>query len=83
MYRSLPSGSDEPMGKLLHSKILFTNVLLLSPPQHSDLYCDYGSALIFHYATEDAQIMVDANGEQERSRFYTSRKVLHVAFMAQ
>lgn len=80
---ALPDTTKSPMKQLFRSDILFTGILILSPPGLERTLCDYGEFLIFEFATEYADLMASINQDRETFRFSTYHDVLRASFVAQ
>ena len=79
----LPDPSMRPIRNLFHADVLYSSVLILSPPDLIDTLCDYGKFLIFEYTTEYATLMVSISRDHERSAFSSYHDALAVSFVAE
>ena len=82
IFSSLALNINDSLKSSLRIEMLFTNVVILSPHQQSDLGCDYSDALIFQYILEYAQIMVGMGEYRRRPTFFTYLEVLRTSFVA-
>jgi hypothetical protein len=79
----LPDHMQEPHQRIFWSDVLYSSILILSPPGFVGELCDYGKFLIFEYAAEYAESMVQISGDQERFVFLTYHDKLRASFIAQ
>ena len=78
----LPDPSMRPIRNLFRSDVLYSSVLILSPPDLTDTLCDYGKFLVFEYATEYADLMFSITLDHERSAFSSYQDALAISFIA-
>lgn len=78
---NLPHVILRPMKQLLRSEVLYGCIIALSPPGSSKTSA-YGTALLFHYAVEYADIMSSVDGDSNNFAFCTSNDVLRASHVA-
>ena len=68
----IPNTMKRPMRRLVRSDLLYSNILILSPRAFKIPVPEYGTALIFDYATEYARLVPRDDANSEESAFWTS-----------
>ena len=79
----MPDTIGRSMKQLLHSDVLFSSVLILSPSGLDGKLNDYGKFLIFDYVVEFAETMSSISQDQESVAFYTSHDLRRTSFVAE
>ena len=83
-YSSLQPQISQAMRHHAYCEVLFSNVLMLTPPTWVDELPEQGRILVFQYAQEYAERLNHSiNDGQENVGFYTSHDLLRVSFVAQ
>lgn len=78
----LPDHIQKPHKRMFRLDVLYSSILILSPPGLVGELCDYGKFLIFEYAAEYAESMLAIGGAQERFVFLTYHDKLRASFIA-
>lgn len=78
---NLPNVILRPMKQLLRSEVLYGCIIVLSPPG-SIMTNPYGTALLFSYAVEYAEIMSTADGDLNNFAFCTSNDLIRASHVA-
>lgn len=81
--KDLPDHIQKPHRKIFLSDVLYSSILILSPPNLVGKLCDYGKFLIFEYTAEYAESMVSISGDQEHFTSLTYHDKLRASFVAQ
>ena len=71
----------DPIKQLLRCEVLYSSILILSPPDLDDDITDYGKFLIFEYAVEYADLMSSVGSDTEQFAFYTSLDMMRASFI--
>ena len=77
----VPDQIKDPIKKLLRCEVLYSSILILSPPDLDDDITDYGKFLIFEYAVEYADLMSSVDSDMGQFAFYTSLDMLRASFI--
>lgn len=79
----LPEHMQKPLKRAFRCDVLYTSVLILSPPYLEGDFYDYGKFLIFEYAAEYAELMVWVICNQECLVLSTYHDLLRTSFIAE
>lgn len=83
-YSNLKPQISQAMRHHAYCEVLFSNVLMLTPPNWVDELPEQGRILVFQYAQEYAERLNHSiNDGQGNVGFYTSHDLLRVSFVAQ
>ena len=82
LHEKLPGLKIRPIRKLFRTDVLYSSILILSPPHLCEMLGDYSKFLIFEYAAEYAELMASISKDQERFAFYTYYDALAASFVA-
>ena len=83
-YSSLQAQVNQALRHHAHCEVLYSNILMLTPPNWMDELPKQGRFLVFQYAQEYADnIYSSINRVSERFGFYTSHDLLRASFVAQ
>ena len=79
----MPDTMKEPMRRLVRSDMLYSKILILSPPSTRVPFSDYSTALIFDYATEYAEIVLPIEEESMEFVYWTFHDLRRAAYVSQ
>ena len=79
---NLPNVILRPMKQLLRSEVLYGCIVVLSPPGSIKINT-YGTALLFNYAVEYAEIMSAVDGDLNNFAFCTSNDLIRASHVAE
>lgn len=79
---NLPNVILRPMKQLLRSEVLYGCIVVLSPPGLTKINT-YGTALLFNYAVEYADIMSSVDGDLNNFAFCTSNDLIRASHVAE
>lgn len=81
-YSELTDQIRKPIKNLFRGDVLFSSILILSPPGLVGKLNYYGKFLIFEYSFEYAGLMCSVNRDPDQLVLYTSHDVLRASFVA-
>ena len=79
----MPDTLKEPMRRLIRSDLLCSNIMILSPPGLRNPLPEYGTALIFDYATEYAELASRVDEDSTGFAFWTFHDYRRAAYVSQ
>ena len=80
---SLPNSVDDRLKRFFRTELLFSSILLISPPGSRIGICEYGKALIFEYATEYAGTILKMCEDVQDFALLTVHDVQRASFVGQ
>jgi hypothetical protein len=78
----IPDAIQRPMKQLLRSEVLYGFIIVLAPPGSSQTNT-YGTALLFTYAVEYANIMASVDGDSKNFAFCTCNDIIRTSHVAE
>lgn len=81
--RNLSAQTKTSLKNYFRCEVLYSSILVLSPPGWTETMPVYGRFLIFEYATEYAELMLSILKDLENFVFYTSHDLLRVSLIAE
>ena len=78
----MPDMVKEPITRLMQSDLLHSNILMLSSPSLKDPLPEYGTALLFDYAVEYAEVVFSVYEDPADYAYWTSHDFLRAAYVS-